>query len=81
MTQQFDELALKVAKEYDFHYSQESNALAFARSLREEWVKGLEPVAWCLEVYDFAEMVTDREIYTEQVKGNAIPLYTLEGLK
>ena len=34
-----------------------------------------EPVAWCLEVYDFAEIVTDKEIYTEQVKGNAIPLY------
>lgn len=60
--QQFDELALKVAKKtwfalvmqptsptecevYPAPHSEQS-IIEFANRLRDEWVKGLEPVAW-----------------------------------
>lgn len=44
MTQQFDELAMKVAEEVWGPMYLDVRVFAFARRLREEWVKGLEPV-------------------------------------
>ena len=81
----FDALALKVAKEmYDSATSTmslQSGATEFARRLREEWLKGMEPVAWTNKGRQF---VFTHPVFTQLMFTNPgcipdpIPLYTME---
>ncbi len=86
--EQHDALTLKVAKEvYDCAFDvsgQRQRVLEFARRLREEWVKELDPVAW-----EYTSKITSSTMVTHQPPDRVIevdqfvikPLYTIEVLK
>jgi hypothetical protein len=79
--EQFDQLALEVSGVWmlghrDTRAFTKDQITQFARRLREEWVKGLEPVAWLLEGYD--QKIGKPDVSFKQGKHFRIPLYTLD---